>query len=248
MTGLTIGQLANRARVNVETIRYYERRGLVPAPPRRDSVYRQFPADFVQRIQFIKRAQELGFSLKEVADLLALRAEGDGHCADIRKRAEAKVADVEHTMRDLERIRNALRGDSRRHASREVQPDRAGSGWHLCAISDDGGGPEAGRADVRQRCRQALVLCRVGGGEPLAATGGGWGIVVWLLMMITPPLLIMGVGPFGVYFGLGLVVTTFTAHVVYGAVLGWLAERWACINGPALAGGIPGLRLSALAR
>ncbi|MBI3979414.1 MAG: hypothetical protein HY331_14625 [Chloroflexi bacterium] len=75
--------------------------------------------------------------------------------------------------------------------------------------------------------------------------GIGWGVVVWLLMMITPPLLMMGVGPFGVNFGPGLVATTFIAHLAYGAALGWLAERWACVEGPVLAGRTAELRLSA---
>lgn len=73
METLTIGQLAKNAGVNIETIRYYERRGLIPEPPRRESGYRQYSPEFVTRIQFIKRAQELGFSLNEIAELLALR-------------------------------------------------------------------------------------------------------------------------------------------------------------------------------
>lgn len=72
-------------------------------------------------------------------------------------------------------------------------------------------------------------------GRGRLAWGIGWGVVIWLLMMVTPPLLLMGVGPFGVNFGPGIVATTFTAHVAYGAVLGVLAERWACAEGPALA-------------
>ncbi|MBI4317191.1 MAG: hypothetical protein HY675_01770 [Chloroflexi bacterium] len=78
--------------------------------------------------------------------------------------------------------------------------------------------------------------------------GIGWGIVIWLLMMITPPLLIMGVGPFGVNFGPGLVITTFVAHVVYGAALGWLVQQWACTKGPRLSEWILGPRLGAEAR
>ncbi|MBI2939198.1 MAG: hypothetical protein HYY04_02070 [Chloroflexi bacterium] len=77
--------------------------------------------------------------------------------------------------------------------------------------------------------------------------GIGWGIVIWLLMMVTPPVLMMGVGPFGINFGPGLVVTTLIAHIVYGAALGWLAERWVCVEGPLLADQTVGLRLSARA-
>lgn len=108
MKGLTIGQLAKRAQVNVETIRYYERRRLVAEPPRRESGYRHYPEDAAARIQFIKRAKELGFSLKEISELLSLRADSDNTCADVKSQAEVKVADVEARMRDLERIREAL--------------------------------------------------------------------------------------------------------------------------------------------
>jgi MerR family mercuric resistance operon transcriptional regulator len=80
---LTIGQLAKQAGVNIETIRYYERQGLLPEPPRRASGYRQYSAEFVKRIQFIKRAQTLGFSLKEIAELLDLRIESDTACDQV---------------------------------------------------------------------------------------------------------------------------------------------------------------------
>ncbi|MFQ5798975.1 MAG: MerR family transcriptional regulator, partial [Bacteroidota bacterium] len=72
MKSLTIGQLAKATHVGVETVRYYERRGLLPKPPRRESGYRQFPVDAIRRIRFIKRAQNLGFSLREISRLLAL--------------------------------------------------------------------------------------------------------------------------------------------------------------------------------
>ena len=108
MKALTIGQLAQKARVKVETVRYYEKRGLIPEPPRRESGYRQYPQDIAIRIRFIKRAQELGFSLKEVTDLLSLQMSPDTTCEDIKKRAEAKVADIEEKVRDLQRMRQAL--------------------------------------------------------------------------------------------------------------------------------------------
>lgn len=108
MASLTIGQLARKAQVNVETVRYYERRGLMPEPPRRESGYRQYSQDAAARIAFIKRAQELGFSLKEISELLSLRAGSDSTCADVKKRAEDKVASIEENIRDLERIKSAL--------------------------------------------------------------------------------------------------------------------------------------------
>ena len=77
METFTIGQMAKQAGVNIETVRFYEREGLIPEPPRKASGYRQYSPDFVKRILFIKRAQTLGFSLKEIAELLDLRVEPD---------------------------------------------------------------------------------------------------------------------------------------------------------------------------
>jgi len=108
MNNLTMGQLAKKTKVNIETIRYYERRGLIPEPPRLESGYRQYTEDFVDRIKFIKRAQELGFSLKEILDLLSLRVDPDTTCGDVKKRAEIKLADVEDKIEALKRIKNAL--------------------------------------------------------------------------------------------------------------------------------------------
>lgn len=108
MRTLTIGQLASTAKVNVQTVRYYERRGLIPDPPRRESGYREYPQDAAARIEFIKRAQMLGSSLAEISELLAMRAGSDATCADVKKRAEAKVTDIEEKMRDLDRIKSAL--------------------------------------------------------------------------------------------------------------------------------------------
>ena len=106
---LTIGRLARDAGVNLETVRYYERVGLLPKAPRSASGYRLFPADSAQRLRFIGRAQELGFSLKEIRDLLVLRASSRTTSAEIRKRAEAKIADIEGKIRSLESISKTLR-------------------------------------------------------------------------------------------------------------------------------------------
>lgn len=108
MQTLTVGQLAKQAQVNVETIRYYERRGLVPEPSRRESGYRQYSHDAVERIKIIKRAQELGFSLKEIQELLSLRVDPGTTSADIKRRAEAKLADINTKLRDLKRMKTAL--------------------------------------------------------------------------------------------------------------------------------------------
>lgn len=108
MTRLTIGRLADRADVGVETIRFYERQGLLPEPPRTQSGYRQYPEDQVDRIRFIKRGQELGFSLAEIREMLALRMDTGSDCGDVRRRAERKITDVEAKLRDLQRIKAAL--------------------------------------------------------------------------------------------------------------------------------------------
>lgn len=110
MPDLTIGDVAKRAGVHVETLRYYERRGLVREPPRTPSNYRVYPAETVRRVRFIKRAQELGFSLEEINDLLSLRAAPKARCGDVRRRAEAKLDDIDQKMRDLRRMKKALSG------------------------------------------------------------------------------------------------------------------------------------------
>jgi MerR family mercuric resistance operon transcriptional regulator len=108
MKDLTIGQLARRAQVKVETVRYYERRGLIPEPPRLESGYRQYPQDAIARIQFIKRAKGLGFSLREILNLFVLRRDPHTTCNDIKKRAETKIKDVEAKIEDLQKIETAL--------------------------------------------------------------------------------------------------------------------------------------------
>ncbi len=108
MDRLTIGELANRSRVNLETIRYYEREKLLPAPPRLQSGYRSFPSESVKRIRFIKQAQELGFSLKEIKELLELQIDPSSTGGDVRKRAEAKIADIEAKIKTLSAMKKAL--------------------------------------------------------------------------------------------------------------------------------------------
>jgi MerR family copper efflux transcriptional regulator len=109
MDTITIGELARRAGVNVETIRFYEREGLIAQPPRRRSGYRQYPEDAVRRIRFIRHAKELGFTLLEIADLLSLRVARGTTCDAVRTRATAKIADIDRKMLDLERMRTALK-------------------------------------------------------------------------------------------------------------------------------------------
>ncbi|MGH9585013.1 MAG: MerR family transcriptional regulator [Bryobacteraceae bacterium] len=105
MRRLTIGKVAKQAGINLETIRYYERQGVLPKPPRTASGYRMFPEDAVDRLRFIKRAQELGFSLKEIVDLLEVKP---GDCAAVRAKAQAKIADVDAKIQHLQAIRKVL--------------------------------------------------------------------------------------------------------------------------------------------
>ncbi len=108
MEGLTIGRLAREGQVNVETIRYYERRGLLPRPPRQPSGYRMFPPSAVQVLRFVKTAQVLGFSLKEIKELLALRIQPGRSCADVRGRAGRKIGEIDQKIRTLQSMRKAL--------------------------------------------------------------------------------------------------------------------------------------------
>lgn len=106
-SGSTIGDLATAANVSVETIRFYQRKGLVPEPPRAYGQIRRYGASDVARVKFVKSAQRLGFSLEEVAALLRL---DDGtHCDEARVMAEQKLADVRSKLRDLRRIESVLK-------------------------------------------------------------------------------------------------------------------------------------------
>lgn len=108
MESLTIGRLAKQAGVNVETIRFYEREGLVKTPARSAAGYRQYSTDAVRRIQFIRRAKDLGFTLKEIAGLLALQAKPGVTCADVRERAQHKIEDIRGRIDTLKRMHAAL--------------------------------------------------------------------------------------------------------------------------------------------
>ncbi|MGE3509725.1 MAG: MerR family transcriptional regulator [Vicinamibacterales bacterium] len=105
---LTIGRLARLGGVNLETIRYYEREGLLARPPRTRSGYRIFPRDAAQRLRFIKRAQQLGFALTEIRELLALRVKQGTKRDQIRARAEAKISDIEQKIQTLTAMKRAL--------------------------------------------------------------------------------------------------------------------------------------------
>ena len=106
---LTIGKVAKAANVHVETLRYYERRGLVPKPPRSLSLYRHYPESTVRRVRFVRHAQALGFSLREIRELLSLRAAPTARCADVKRRADIKLRDIEEKIRALQAMHRALK-------------------------------------------------------------------------------------------------------------------------------------------
>src|SRR5881397_3349031 len=105
---LTIGQVATAADVNIQTIRYYERRGLFPTPRRTPAGYRQYAGDAVARLRFIKHAQELGFSLKEIQELLGLRVRHGAACDAVERKTREKIELVQERIRDLHRMKRTL--------------------------------------------------------------------------------------------------------------------------------------------
>ena len=124
LDNLTIGSFAKAAGINVETIRFYQRKGLLPQPDRPCGSIRRYTKADVARVQFIKAAQRLGFSLDEIDDLLAL--EDGSHCGVAREQAERKLADVRARLADLRRIERVL--------AELVQRCRATSGDVRCPL------------------------------------------------------------------------------------------------------------------
>jgi MerR family transcriptional regulator, copper efflux regulator len=108
MKPLTIGQIAEQAGIGVETVRFYERRGLIAEPIRKASGYRQYEEEVVIRLRFIRRAKELGFTLNEIKDLLSLKLDPSTTCADVKGRAEEKIADIEAKIKSLRKMKQAL--------------------------------------------------------------------------------------------------------------------------------------------
>ena len=107
MPSMTIGRLAKQAGVNIDTIRYYERNGLLPKPVRRASGYREYEAADIGRLRFIVRAKDLGFALADIAELLSLSADRD--VGGVKRRAEQRLEIVEHKIKELQRVRRGLK-------------------------------------------------------------------------------------------------------------------------------------------
>lgn len=120
MKSLTIGQVAKQASIGVETVRFYERRGLLAEPDRKASGYRQYDESAVARLQFIRQAKELGFRLTEIKELLALWFDPRTKCCDVRKKAQAKIVEIDERIESLKVMKKAL-------ARITTQCDRRGS-------------------------------------------------------------------------------------------------------------------------
>lgn len=108
MKALSIGEVAREAGVGVETVRFYERQGLLAEPVRRASGYRQYDQEAVAVLRFIRRSKELGFTLKEIMSLLSLRLDASATRAKVRQQAQEKLADIDAKIADLQRMREAL--------------------------------------------------------------------------------------------------------------------------------------------
>ena len=132
--GLNRGQIAAAAEVNIETLRYYERRGLIPPPRRSQANYRKYPADTVSRVRFVKHAQDLGFTLDEINELLSLRATRGARAAEVRRRAGNKIADIDVRIAALRRMRSALA-----HLVEECSGEGAASGCTILHAIERGG-------------------------------------------------------------------------------------------------------------
>jgi MerR family copper efflux transcriptional regulator len=106
---LTIGVVARRAGVGIDTIRYYEREGLLPEPKRRVSGYRDYEPEMVERLRFIRRAKDLGFTLEGIRELLALSTDRERGVKSVKQRAEARLGEVEQRIRELQRMKRGLK-------------------------------------------------------------------------------------------------------------------------------------------
>ncbi len=139
------------AGVNVETLRFYERQGILAEPPRRASGYREYPPETVDLVRFVKRAQEVGFSLRDVRELLALRPVPARAPEQVRRLVQSKIADIEHKVRDLEAMRRVLNDllcaceENGCPASCPIIEALSG-----CSASERNGSPEADAAEKPQ--------------------------------------------------------------------------------------------------
>jgi len=109
MSTYSIGVIAKQSGISVETIRYYEKEGLLEEPERKESGYRQYKVEAIDRLTFIQQAKELGFSLKEIGELLSIRSDANTSCNDVKQLAEDKLANIESKIKMLQRMRKSLK-------------------------------------------------------------------------------------------------------------------------------------------
>jgi MerR family mercuric resistance operon transcriptional regulator len=155
---MRIGAAAERAGVNVQTLRYYERRGLLPRPPRRRSGYREFPDDAVGIVRFVKRAQDLGFSLDEIEELLKLRNDKRRDRTRIRAVAESRVRQIDGKIAELRAMKKAL--------AHLLHCCREGSTLECPIIEALDGAPAATPSRGLRIRGEVSALVRGGGGAP----------------------------------------------------------------------------------
>ncbi len=138
---MKIGEVAKAAGVGIDAVRFYEREGLLPEPDRRPSGYRDYSPDAVLGLRFIRRAKELGFSLKEISELLSISREQDATAGDVKKLAEEKLADLEDKIRSLQRMKKALREVAESCPGRGPTSDCS----ILRSLTENQTGPRAGK-------------------------------------------------------------------------------------------------------
>ena len=109
MSRYSIGQVAKQSGISVETIRYYEKKGLLKEPKRKESGYRQYKQEAIARLSFIQQAKELGFSLKEIGELLSIRSDENNLCNEVKQLAQEKLGNIESKLKMLQRMRKSLK-------------------------------------------------------------------------------------------------------------------------------------------
>ena len=105
---LTIGKLASASNVNIETVRFYERKGILKQP-KKQGAFRYYPEEYISRIRFVKRSQELGFTLKETQELLDLKIKEQSKCSDVLSKTEEKIQEINQKINDLKKMKKSLK-------------------------------------------------------------------------------------------------------------------------------------------
>lgn len=141
---MTISKIAKEAGVGVETVRFYERKGLVDQPPKPPSGgFRVYPVETAERIRFIRQAQELGFSLREIKELLSLRTDPATDCADVRERAQVKLDEITRKMAQMKGIKTAL--------EKLIAACPGQGALQVCSIIDAIEAPETTRTELKKK-------------------------------------------------------------------------------------------------